>query len=125
MIVMDSGGTWYPNKCVEFNLNTQVQISDTPYYDDCSAQGWKIGSGFEGIYSLGIHEIYGEYELVHYNKEETCLNLYDSTVSKTKRTFDILFDYEFLIVGLRFWAKPGAEHNASHWYGIRFTNATK
>eukprot|EP01083_Nonionella_stella_P030873 84600_1 len=107
MIVMDSGGTWYPNKCVEFNLNTQVQISDTPYYDDCSAQGWKIGSGFEGIY------------------KETCLNLYDSTVSKTKRTFDILFDYEFLIVGLRFWAKPGAEHNASHWYGIRFTNATK
>eukprot|EP01083_Nonionella_stella_P304490 1058465_1 len=55
-------------------MNLEVQISDTPYYDDCSPQGWKLAQTLDDEYNIGLHGIYGEDELVHYNHEATCLN---------------------------------------------------
>eukprot|EP01083_Nonionella_stella_P088528 246804_1 len=63
------------------HLNLEVQISDTPYYDDCSPQGWKLAQTLDDEYNIGLHGIYGEDELVHYNHEATCLNWYNSTIA--------------------------------------------
>eukprot|EP01083_Nonionella_stella_P152005 486609_1 len=67
--------------CFETRMNLEVQISDTPYYDDCSPQGWKLAQTLDDEYNIGLHGIYGEDELVHYNHEATCLNWYNSTIA--------------------------------------------
>ena len=51
MIVVDMNGNHYTNdegqQCVEYYLNTEVQIGRTPWFDDCSQGGWKIATGLE------------------------------------------------------------------------------
>ena len=90
-----------------------------------SDEGWKIGKGLAGEYRLGYHHIYGQDSLTHYNGHLTCLNWYNSSlVKKTKRTFEIEFAYDFLMVGLIFWAKIGSLYNTPNWYGIRIYNQT-
>eukprot|EP01084_Bolivina_argentea_P263165 445311_1 len=124
MIVMDLEENW-SNKCAQFFLNIEVQIDHAPYYDDCSDEGWKIAKGIKGEYHVGFHNIFGEDELYHYNGARTCLNWYNSTrATKTLRTFEILYPYDFLMIGMRFWAEAGVYHDPSNWYGIRIANAT-
>ena len=40
------------------------------------------------------------------------------------RVFEIEFPYDFLVIGLRFWANIEANHDSSNWYGIRMYNDT-
>eukprot|EP01084_Bolivina_argentea_P197428 338347_1 len=122
LIVMDLLENWSDN-CAEFYLNSEVQINKRIYYDDCSDLGWKVAQELDTKYDLGFHNIYGEDTLVHYNGKSTCLNVFNSTqIKKTTRTFNIFYRYDFLMVGLRFWAKPSVNHDSSHWYGIKLQN---
>eukprot|EP01084_Bolivina_argentea_P206344 352327_1 len=125
MIVMDTKENW-SDKCARFYLNTEVQINEFPWYDDCSDEGWKIANkNTPKSYTFGYHPVYGGNTVVHYNGKGTCLNLYNTTKAiKTKRTFEIMIPYDFLVVAARFWAKPGTKHNASDWYGIKIFNTT-
>eukprot|EP01083_Nonionella_stella_P301077 1031181_1 len=121
MIIVDVNGAWYPDKCVQYFLNVKVQIDHTPYYDDCSDEGWKIAADVDGTYSFGHHDILGQDSLIHYDKEQTCLNSFNSSVAvKATRNFEITFGYDILMIGLRFWAKPS--DNSDDWYGLRFLN---
>ena len=129
MIVADMNRNLYIDdegfQCVEYYLNTEVQIGATPYYDDCSTAD---GSAplLTDEYELGLHEIYGDETLTHYrNNKKTCLNYYDTTeTKKTKRTFEINFSYDLLVIGLRFWAKPSSSsHDISNFYAVRFADS--
>eukprot|EP01084_Bolivina_argentea_P226187 382091_1 len=122
MVIVDINQNY---KCAEYYLNTEVQITATPWYDDCSDSGWSISSDLNSEYQLGLHDIYA-HGLTHYNNKPTCLNLFASAnqkIVKTKRTFEINFSYDLLMIGLRFWAQPTQAHGSSHFYGIKLHNA--
>ena len=86
IVTMDVLMNWYPNQCAQFFLNVEEQIDQTPYFDDCADEGWKIAKGLTGDYKLGFHSIYADGYLVHYDGHSSCLNWYNSTsVTKTKR----------------------------------------
>eukprot|EP01084_Bolivina_argentea_P226188 382095_1 len=123
MIVVDANEEY---KCAQYQLNTQVQMYSTPWYDDCSEGGWKIATSLDATYQLGLHCIYGNSVLTHYDKQATCLNVFVSDESqsrKTVRTFEINYSYDLLMVALRLWARPTTAHDASHFYGIRVHNS--
>eukprot|EP01084_Bolivina_argentea_P299551 516355_1 len=130
MIITDMNGNSNNKQCVEYYLNTEVQIGKTPYYDDCSVTGWKIATSLNDEYELGAHSIFGDDKLRHdNNKKTTCLNYYNVDVDyprtyKTVRTFEINFSYDLLMVGLRFWSNPSSSHGSSNFYGIRIFNST-
>lgn len=123
-IVFDVGGGWYPNKCAQFYIHLEVQIHKAPYYDDCSDEGWKIAQTIEKEFQIGYHTAI-PHQLSHYNGHPACLNIYNSNLAvKTKRTFEIFFPFDFLVIGLKFWAKVNSSHAPTDWYGIRLFNTT-
>eukprot|EP01084_Bolivina_argentea_P188708 324774_1 len=124
MIVIDVYKTW-SGKCAQFFINTEVQIGETPYYDDCSDEGWKIAKGLAGEYKIGFHNTYYD-GLTHYNLQPTCLNWYNSTrATKTLRTFEVLFPYDFLTVAMKFWGKINqSDHNSTRYYGIKLQGSS-